>query len=100
MILYEMLTGELLQGTSHLRIAQIHPNLAALDRLIEWMSWQLPRDSAISFSEIPYGADRSSGRLWSLGVLQGIFRFINESQVSEERPGAPGKLASQRFTPA
>jgi hypothetical protein len=52
MILYEMLTGELLQGTSHLRIAQIHPNLAALDRLIEWMSCQMPSDRPFSVSEI------------------------------------------------
>ena len=52
LILYEMLTAELLQGTSHLRIALIHPNLAALDQLIEWMSSQMPSDRPFSVGEI------------------------------------------------
>jgi hypothetical protein len=52
LILYEMLTAELLQGTSHLRIALIHPNLAALDQLVEWMSCQMPSDRPFSVGEI------------------------------------------------
>jgi serine/threonine protein kinase len=52
LILYEMLTAELLQGTSHLRIALIHPNLAALDQLIEWMSCQMPSDRPFSVGEV------------------------------------------------
>ena len=52
LILYEMLTAELLQGTSHLRIALVHPNLAELDQLIEWMSCQMPSDRPFSVSEI------------------------------------------------
>jgi hypothetical protein len=47
-----MLTAELLQGTSHLRIALIHPNLAALDQLIEWMSCQMPSDRPFSVGEV------------------------------------------------
>lgn len=52
LILYEMLTGELLQGTSHLRIALIHPTLAALDQLVERMSCQMPSDRPFSVGEV------------------------------------------------
>jgi len=52
LILYEMLTAELLQGTSHRRIALIHPNLAKLDQLVEWMSCQVPSDRPFSVGEI------------------------------------------------
>ena len=52
LILYEMLTSELLQGTSHRRVASVHPKLADLDAIIEKMSRQLPSDRPFSIAEI------------------------------------------------
>lgn len=52
LILYEMLTSELLQGTSHRRIASIHPKMSALDPLIERMSCQMPSDRPFSIGEV------------------------------------------------
>jgi hypothetical protein len=52
LILYEMLTSELLRGTSHQRIAKLHPDLAALDQLVERMSCQMPGDRPFSISEV------------------------------------------------
>jgi tRNA A-37 threonylcarbamoyl transferase component Bud32 len=52
LILYEMLTSQLLQGTSHTRVASIHPKLASLDSIIEKMSCQSPSDRPFSIAEI------------------------------------------------
>jgi hypothetical protein len=52
LILYEMLTSQLLQGTSHRRVASIHPKLASLDSIIEKMSCQSPSDRPFSIAEI------------------------------------------------
>jgi hypothetical protein len=52
MILYEMLTGELLQGTSHRQIQSIHPDLAALDPLIDQMNCQAPGDRPFAIGDI------------------------------------------------
>ncbi len=44
LILYELLTGQLLQGTQHKKIASVHPELAFLDPVIEQMLTQSPSD--------------------------------------------------------
>jgi Protein kinase domain len=52
LILYEMLTGLFLQGTSHKQIQSVHPNLASLDSMIDRMSCQEPSDRPASIGEI------------------------------------------------
>ena len=52
LIFYEMLTSELLMGTLHKRIGAFHPDLAALDPLVERMSCQAPSDRPFSIGEI------------------------------------------------
>lgn len=44
LILYELLTGELLQGTQHKKIGGIHPQLTSLDPVVEQMLRQSPDD--------------------------------------------------------
>ena len=50
--LYELLTGELLRGTRHRRIATIHPLLEPFDPLIENMTRQLPSERFSHIDEV------------------------------------------------
>jgi hypothetical protein len=52
LILYEMFTGELLQGTSHKQIGSVHPHFGYLDSLVEKMSRQSPDDRPTSIGDI------------------------------------------------
>lgn len=51
LILYEMLTGDLLQGTQHRQIASLHPELAYLDNIVERMTRQRSEDRPKSIAE-------------------------------------------------
>jgi hypothetical protein len=52
LILYELLTGELLRGTGHRTIASSSPGLACLDPLIEKMTRQRPSERHPSTNEV------------------------------------------------
>ena len=52
LILYEMFTGELLQGTSHRQIGSVHLHFGYLDSFVEKMSRQSPDDRPASIGDI------------------------------------------------
>lgn len=52
LILYEMFTGELLQGTQHRKIASIRPDFSYLDPVVERMICQSPSDRYPSIAEV------------------------------------------------
>jgi hypothetical protein len=52
LILYEVCTGELLQGTGHKRIQSIAPEFAYLDALVDRMVRQVPEERPASVSEV------------------------------------------------
>jgi len=52
LILYELLTGEVLQGTHHRAIASFHPDLAFLDPVVEKMLAQSPDDRPANIVEL------------------------------------------------
>jgi serine/threonine protein kinase len=52
LILYEMFTGELLQGTAHKQIGSVTQHFAYLDSVVEKMSRQSPDDRPTSIGEI------------------------------------------------
>jgi tRNA A-37 threonylcarbamoyl transferase component Bud32 len=61
LILYELLSGELLRGTSHRRVATIHPHLAAFDSLIEKMTSQFPSGRYSDIVEVQEELARCTG---------------------------------------
>lgn len=52
LILYEMLTGQLLLGTGHTPIATIQPDYSYLDPIVDRMSQQLPENRIQTVAEI------------------------------------------------
>jgi serine/threonine protein kinase len=52
LILNEMFTGEVVQGTGHKKIGSVAPTYAYLDGLVEWMVRQSPDDRPSSLAEI------------------------------------------------
>jgi hypothetical protein len=52
LILYELFTGQLLQGTQHRRIGTIDPNYLHLDPIVEGMTCQSPDDRLRAISLI------------------------------------------------
>ena len=50
LILYELFTGRLLQGTQHRKIGTMHPNYLYLDPIVESMTCQSPDDRLSSIS--------------------------------------------------
>jgi serine/threonine protein kinase len=52
MILYEMLTGELLQGSQLKKVASVHPGLTHLDYLVERMTTQSPDDRLATITDV------------------------------------------------
>jgi serine/threonine protein kinase len=52
MILYEMYTGLLLQGTGHKRVGEVLPEYSYLDNLIENLTRQSPANRPVSIDEV------------------------------------------------
>jgi serine/threonine protein kinase len=81
LILYEMLTGDLLQGTQHRQIASVHPELAHLDDIVEKMTRQRPEDRPQSIAE-----------------FKGVF-FKERETVSISIPASAASLSPAKKTP-
>ena len=57
-ILYEMLTKQLFQGSNLKKIASVHPHLAYLDSVVDKMTTQSPEDRLSTIAEVRFHVNR------------------------------------------
>jgi serine/threonine protein kinase len=93
LMLYEMLTGELLQGTQHKKIGAIYPELEFLDPVVEHMLCQNPDDRLSTIDDVRSAITKqASSKLAKVGE-KGI--SVSENRLKDV--GKPAPVAYARY---